>query len=67
MARRIRLATHLSVGDAGQGDFEAFMGRPHVGEKMPDGMLMWLDDGEPVALSSLWRTSHLVLECGSYG
>lgn len=55
------------TGDESQGDFAAFMGRPHVGEKMPDGVLTRLDGGEPVALASLWRDSHLVLEFGSYG
>lgn len=55
------------IGDESQGDFAAFMGSPHVGDKMPDGVLTRLDDGEPVALSSLWRESHLVVEFGSYG
>ena len=55
------------TGDESQGDFAGFMGSPHVGEKMPDGMLTRLDDGELVTLSSLWQTSHLVLEFGSYG
>lgn len=55
------------TGEDSQGDFVAFMGSPHVGDKMPDGMLTRLDDGESVALSSLWQTSHLVVEFGSYG
>lgn len=55
------------TGDESQGDFAAFMGRPHVGEKMPDGTLTRLDDGEPVALASLWRERHVILEFGSYG
>jgi hypothetical protein len=49
----------------GQGDFAGFMGRPHVGEKAPDCVLTALD-GEQVALSSLWRQGHLVVEFGSY-
>lgn len=49
----------------GEEDFEAFTGRPHVGEKAPDCALTDLDGAE-VALSSLWRASHLVLEFGSY-
>jgi hypothetical protein len=55
------------TGDESQGDFAAFMGAPHVGEKMPDGTLTRLDDGAAVALSSLWREQHLIIEFGSYG
>lgn len=55
------------TGDESQGDFAGYMESPHVGEKMPEGVLTRLDDGEPVALSSLWQTSHLVIEFGSYG
>ena len=49
----------------GQGEFDAFMGPPHVGEKAPDCALTDLD-GSPVALSDLWGTSHIVMEFGSY-
>ncbi len=49
----------------GQGEFDAFMGPPHVGEKAPDCALTDLD-GSRVALSDLWRTSHIVMEFGSY-
>jgi hypothetical protein len=49
----------------GQGDFDAFMGRPHAGERAPDGTLIDLE-GQPAALSDLWRESHLMLEFGSY-
>jgi hypothetical protein len=50
----------------GEEDFEGFMGRPHVGERAPDCTLTDAASGEEIALSSLWRTSHLVLEFGSY-
>jgi hypothetical protein len=49
----------------GQGDFDAFMGPPHVGERALDCALTDLD-GSRVALSDLWRTSHIVMEFGSY-
>ena len=51
-------------GDA-QGDFQAFMGAPHVGEPAPDCALTDLDGAE-VTLASLWRASHVMLEFGSY-
>jgi hypothetical protein len=41
------------------------MGPPHVGERAPDGALTDLD-GATVALSSLWRDAHLMIEFGSY-
>jgi hypothetical protein len=49
----------------GEEDFEAFTGRPHVGERAPDIILTDLE-GNLVALSELWRGSHLVMEFGSY-
>jgi hypothetical protein len=49
----------------GEEDFGAFAGRPHVGERALDITLTDLD-GNAVALSSLWRANHLVLEFGSY-
>jgi hypothetical protein len=49
----------------GQGDFDAFMGPPHVGEKALDGALTDLE-GARVALSDLWRERHLIMEFGSY-
>jgi hypothetical protein len=49
----------------GEEDFGAFAGRPHAGERAPDITLTDLD-GNAVALSSLWRANHLVLEFGSY-
>jgi hypothetical protein len=49
----------------GEEDFDTFAGRPHVGERAPDITLTDLD-GNAVALSSLWRANHLVLEFGSY-
>jgi hypothetical protein len=49
----------------GEEDFDAFAGRPHAGERAPDIILTDLD-GNEVALSSLWRANHLVLEFGSY-
>ena len=49
----------------GEEDFDAFAGRPHAGERAPDITLTDLD-GNTVALSSLWRANHLVLEFGSY-
>ncbi len=49
----------------GEEDFDAFAGRPHAGERAPDIALTDLD-GNAVALSSLWRANHLVLEFGSY-
>ena len=49
----------------GEEDFDAFAGRPHAGARAPDIMLTDLD-GNAVALSSLWRANHLVLEFGSY-
>ncbi|HEV7129280.1 MAG TPA: hypothetical protein VGN32_17740 [Ktedonobacterales bacterium] len=52
-------------GSPAQGDFAAFSGPPHVGEKAPDGTLTDLDGAE-VTLASLWRTSNLMLEFGSY-
>ena len=49
----------------GEEDFDAFAGQPHAGERAPDITLTDLD-GNVVALSSLWRANHLVLEFGSY-
>lgn len=49
----------------GEEDFDAFTGKPHVGERAPDGALTDLE-GQTVALSDLWRASHLLLEFGSY-
>ena len=49
----------------GEEDFDAFAGRPHAGERAPDITLTDLD-GNEIALSSLWRANHLVLEFGSY-
>ncbi len=49
----------------GEEDFDAFMLRPHVGERAPDATLTDLD-GQPVTLSALWREHVLVLEFGSY-
>jgi hypothetical protein len=49
----------------GEEDCDGFMGRPHVGERAPDGTLSDLE-GRTVALSDLWRQSHLMLEFGSY-
>jgi hypothetical protein len=49
----------------GEGDFDAFTLRPHVGEHAPDATLTDLD-GQPVSLSSLWREHALVMEFGSY-
>ncbi len=49
----------------GQGEFDAFMGPPHVGERAPDCALTDLD-GNGVALSALWRERHVVMEFGSY-
>jgi hypothetical protein len=49
----------------GEEDFDAFAGRPHAGERALDITLTDLD-GNTVALSSLWRANHLVLEFGSY-
>lgn len=53
-------------GSPAQGDFDAFMGQPHVGERAPDGTLTDLDGGEVVRLSDLWQGSDLLLEFGSY-
>lgn len=52
-------------GSPAEGDFDAFPARLHVGERAPDATLVELDGAE-VTLSSLWRTSHLLLEFGSY-
>lgn len=52
-------------GSPAQGDFDAFTNQPHVGEKAPDGILTDMD-GNPVALSSLWRANHLMVEFGSF-
>lgn len=52
-------------GSPAQGDFAAFPGHLHVGERAPDATLTDLDGGE-VTLSALWQTSHLLLEFGSY-
>jgi hypothetical protein len=52
-------------GGVAQGDFTAFMGAPHVGERAPDCSLTALDGAE-VTLAALWRGSHLMLEFGSY-
>jgi len=49
----------------GEEDFDAFAGQPHAGERAPDITLTDLD-GNAVAVSSLWRANHLVLEFGSY-
>jgi hypothetical protein len=49
----------------GEEDFDSFAGRPHAGERAPDITLTDLD-GNAVAVSSLWRANHLVLEFGSY-
>jgi hypothetical protein len=49
----------------GEEDFEAYMGRPHAGERAPDGALTDLA-GEQVSLAELWHQSHLMLEFGSY-
>jgi hypothetical protein len=49
----------------GQEPFAELLATPHVGQKAPDCTLAVLD-GERVALSSLWRASHLMLEFGSY-
>jgi hypothetical protein len=49
----------------GEEDFDAFADRPHAGERAPDISLTDLE-GNAVALSSLWRANHLVLEFGSY-
>lgn len=49
----------------GEEDFDAFSGRPHVGERAQDFTLADLD-GQPVSLAALWRERHLVLEFGSY-
>lgn len=60
-------AYNYSVFDGGpaQGDFEAFCGAPHVGDRAPDAMLTTLD-GEAIPLATLWAGSHLMLEFGSY-
>lgn len=52
-------------GSPAQGDFDAFMGQPHVGARAPDGALTDLDGGT-VRLSDLWQSSDLLLEFGSY-
>lgn len=52
-------------GSPAQGDFDAFMGAPHVGERAPDGTLTALD-GSTLTLASLWTGSHVMLEFGSY-
>jgi hypothetical protein len=52
-------------GSPAQGDFDAFTGAPHVGERAPDATLTALD-GATVPLASLWSGSHLMLEFGSY-
>jgi hypothetical protein len=59
------LATYNYAIFRGEEDFDAFAGRPHAGERAPDIILTDLD-GNAVALSSLWRADHLVLEFGSY-
>jgi hypothetical protein len=59
------IATYNYAIFRGEEDFDAFAGRPHAGERAPDIMLTGLD-GNEVALSSLWRANHLVLEFGSY-
>ena len=53
-------------GSPAQGDFDAFMGGPHVGERAPDGTLTELDGGAMVRLSDVWQGSDLLLEFGSY-
>jgi len=55
----------IFYGTPDQGDFDAFVGPPHVGERAPDCALTDLD-GSEITLSSLWRTSHQVIEFGSY-
>ena len=52
----------------GQGDFDPdeWARLPRAGTRAPDCTLIDLDTGAPVALSTLWRSSHVVLELGSY-
>lgn len=52
-------------GSPAQGDFDAFTGAPHVGERAPDGTLTALDGGT-VTLASLWTGSHVMMEFGSH-
>jgi len=59
------IATYNYAIFRGEEDFDAFAGRPHAGERASDITLTDLD-GNVVALSSLWRANHLVLEFGSY-
>ncbi|MBW3562578.1 MAG: hypothetical protein KY437_08785 [Actinobacteria bacterium] len=51
---------------ADQAEFAGFADHLHVGEAAPDAALTRLDDGEQVALSSLWSDSYAVLEFGSF-
>ena len=52
-------------GSPAQGDFDAFPTVAHAGERAPDATLTDLDGGD-VSLASLWQTSHLMVEFGSY-
>ncbi len=47
-------------------EFAAFGDHLHTGEAAPDATLTRLEDGERIALSSLWARSCAVLEFGSF-
>ncbi len=51
---------------AEQQEFAAFPGVLHAGDRAPDITGTLLDDGERVALSSIWRRRTVVVEFGSF-
>ena len=51
--------------DMEQSTFEAFPGVMTVGQRAPGGDLVDAASGEPVSLTSLWRSGPLVMEFGS--
>jgi hypothetical protein len=49
-----------------QAEFAAFPNHLHAGDPAPEISGILLDDGERVALSSIWRRRTVVVEFGSF-
>jgi hypothetical protein len=57
---------HFELDDEEMEHFDAFPSFMHVGEPAPEGTLIDAHTEERVALASLWKRHHLVMEFGSF-